>query len=82
MMSSLLPMILAQAPRASRSGAPVGLILSMILAAAVIVLFVSFAKRYKRCPSNRILVIYGKTNQGAARCIHGDTCRWTWLSSR
>ena len=71
MMSSLLPMILAQAPRASRSGAPVGLILSMILAAAVIVLFVSFAKRYKRCPSNRILVIYGKTNQGAARCIHG-----------
>ncbi len=71
MMSSLLPMILAQAPRASRSGAPVGLILSMILAAAVIVLFISFAKRYKRCPSNRILVIYGKTNQGAARCIHG-----------
>jgi flotillin len=43
----------------------------MILAAAMIVLFVSFAKRYKRCPSNNILVIYGKTNQGAARCIHG-----------
>jgi flotillin len=30
------------------------------------------AKRYKRCPSNRILVIYGKTSSGnAARCIHG-----------
>ena len=71
MMTSLLPMILAKAPSASSPGAPVGLILSMILAAAVIVLFVSFAKRYKRCPSNRILVIYGKTNQGAARCIHG-----------
>jgi flotillin len=69
--SSMLPIIIAQAGRSSRSGAPVGLILSMILAAAVIVLFISFAKRYKRCPSNRILVIYGKTNQGAARCIHG-----------
>jgi len=30
------------------------------------------ARRYKRCPSNRILVIYGKTSGGnAARCIHG-----------
>jgi flotillin len=47
------------------------LILAGILAAAVIVLFISFAKRYKRCPSNKILVIYGKTNKGAAKCIHG-----------
>lgn len=30
------------------------------------------AKRYKRCPSNRILVIFGKTSGGnAAKCIHG-----------
>lgn len=40
------------------------------------VLFLSFllllANRYKRCPSNRILVIYGRTAGGnAARCIHG-----------
>jgi flotillin len=29
-------------------------------------------RRYKRCPSNRVLVIYGKTGGGnAARCIHG-----------
>jgi flotillin len=68
---SILPIIAQAGQRASSSGAPVGLILAMILAAAVIVLFVSFAKRYKRCPSNRILVIYGKTNQGAARCVHG-----------
>jgi len=28
--------------------------------------------RYKRCPSNRVLVIYGKTSGGnAARCVHG-----------
>ncbi len=71
MIHSMLPTFIAQVGRSSRSGAPVGLILAMILAAAVIVLFISFAKRYKRCPSNRILVIYGKTNAGAARCIHG-----------
>ncbi|MEM6723775.1 MAG: flotillin family protein, partial [Bacteroidota bacterium] len=28
--------------------------------------------RYKRCPSDRILVVYGKTGKGqASRCIHG-----------
>ncbi len=31
-----------------------------------------FISRYKRCPSDRILVIYGKTGAGqSARCIHG-----------
>ena len=29
-------------------------------------------KRYKRCPSNRVLVIFGKTSGGnAAKCVHG-----------
>src|ERR1043166_7482252 len=28
--------------------------------------------RYKRCPSNRVLVIFGKTGGGnAAKCVHG-----------
>jgi flotillin len=62
-------MVIAQVRAVSK--APTGLILMMILAAALIVVIITFAKRYKRCPSNRILVIYGKTNQGAARCIHG-----------
>jgi flotillin len=52
-------------------GLPAGLILAMILGLSVVILFVTFAKRYRRCPSNRILVIYGKTNRGAAKCIHG-----------
>ncbi len=31
-----------------------------------------FASRYKRCPSDRILVVYGRTKKGQfARCIHG-----------
>lgn len=27
--------------------------------------------RYKRCPSDKILVIYGKTGQGSAKCLAG-----------
>ena len=35
-------------------------------------LIVAFARRYKRCPSNRILVIYGKTSSGqASKTLHG-----------
>jgi flotillin len=48
----------------------------LIAAAAAGVVLFSFvlmlAQRYKRCPSNRVLVIYGKTGNGnAARCVHG-----------
>ena len=41
--------------------------------AIVLVGFLRFlAVRYKRCPSNRVLVIYGKVSKGeAARCLHG-----------
>ncbi len=35
-------------------------------------LLMLIVKRYKRCPSNRVLVIYGKTGGGnAAKCVHG-----------
>ena len=35
-------------------------------------LLMHVVKRYKRCPSNRVLVIYGKTGGGnAAKCVHG-----------
>ena len=43
----------------------------------VFILLISFLRRYKRCPSDRILVIYGKIGKGAeqeyrsAKCIHG-----------
>ncbi|MHB1033017.1 MAG: flotillin family protein [Pirellulales bacterium] len=47
-----------------------------VIALLVAMGFFSFAvlviNRYKRCPSNRVLVIYGKTGAGqTARCIHG-----------
>lgn len=50
---------------------PPSLVLSFILALIVIGLFMTLVGRYKRCPSNKILVIYGKTGSGAAKTIHG-----------
>lgn len=41
------------------------------------VIIVAMLKRYKRCPSDRILVVYGKVGKGiesesrSAKCIHG-----------
>jgi flotillin len=48
---------------------------TLILLAGVLIIFGFFAilaRRYKRCPSNRVLIIYGKTSQGrSAKCLHG-----------
>jgi flotillin len=46
-------------------------IIALIIIAVVLIVFMTLASRYKRCPSNRILVIYGKTGSGAAKCVHG-----------
>src|SRR5882762_3301018 len=47
----------------------------LILVAGLLILFgflIFLVKRYRRCPSNRILVIYGKVRQGeSAKCLHG-----------
>ncbi|MBL7873830.1 MAG: flotillin family protein [Cyclobacteriaceae bacterium] len=37
----------------------------------VFVLITTVLRRYKRCPSDRVLVVYGKVGGGSARCIHG-----------
>jgi flotillin len=48
----------------------------LLIALVVFVIVVGFvlmiANRYKRCPSNKILVIYGKTSAGqSSKCLHG-----------
>lgn len=47
----------------------------VIVVVALVVLVMStlifLASRYKRCPSDAILVIYGKVGGQSARCIHG-----------
>lgn len=46
----------------------------ILISVAVVVFFVLFSalvSRYKRCPSDKILVIYGRTGGSSARCVHG-----------
>lgn len=46
----------------------------LLITVAAFVLFVSISAlvaRYKRCPSDKILVIYGRTGGSSAKCIHG-----------
>ncbi len=53
---------------------PVELMTVAIVAFGIIILFtiVFLASRYKRCPSDMILVVYGKVGKGkSANCIHG-----------
>lgn len=45
-----------------------------IIVVAAVVLFVTISvlvSRYKRCPSDKILVIYGRTGGTSAKCVHG-----------
>lgn len=46
----------------------------LIIAAALILVavFTFVANQYKRCPSNKIIVVYGKTGgERTAKCVHG-----------
>lgn len=46
----------------------------VLVAVGVVVFFILMAaivSRYKRCPSDKILVIYGRTGGTSARCVHG-----------
>jgi flotillin len=51
---------------------PWPLIAGIVAAVVILGFIIMLAQRYKRCPSNRVLVIYGKTGGGnAAKCVHG-----------
>ena len=46
----------------------------LLIVVGAIVFFVTvlaLVSRYKRCPSDKILVIYGRTGGTSARCVHG-----------
>jgi len=69
-------MSLILAARVGASGSDDAYVYLGILVIFVALMFVSFvallSRRYKRCPSNRVLVIYGKVTQGqTAKCVHG-----------
>ena len=65
---------LAQNGPGGGGGASSFIYLGLIGAVCLVFLVVVYwaATRYKRCPSNRILVIYGRVGSGkAAKCLHG-----------
>ena len=49
----------------------VGAFVFIALLGLFILMGLWFITRYKRCPSDKILVIYGRTGRGSAKCIHG-----------
>lgn len=56
-----------------QEGLNLGLPMALITGVLFIFLFlIVLIRRYKRCPSDRILVVYGKVGGGqSAKCIHG-----------
>ncbi|MGB1040322.1 MAG: flotillin family protein [Flavobacteriales bacterium] len=52
------------------SGVPIFAIPAALVLILVVLIY-AITKRYKRCPSDRILVVYGRTGGGSAKCIHG-----------
>ena len=54
------------------SGTSTFVTLLCVFAAVIFVTLLTVARFYKRCPSDRILVVYGKVKGGrSAHCIHG-----------
>ena len=50
-------------------GFPIAIIAAILF---IFLFFIVLVRRYKRCPSDRILVVYGKVGGGqSAKCIHG-----------
>ena len=55
-------------------GAPFWLVLSLSVVLFVVVIIVMWSRRYKRCPSDKILVVFGKvggSGGSSSKCIHG-----------
>ena len=48
--------------------------IGLLVVILVVVIFATFSfviRRYRRCPSDKILVVYGRKGKGSARCVHG-----------
>lgn len=61
--------IFAQTDNLGQFAGVIGLVVAMLF---IVVMLFSVVRRYKRCPSDKILVVFGKTGKGmSAKCIHG-----------
>ncbi|HYE63601.1 MAG TPA: SPFH domain-containing protein [Phycisphaerales bacterium] len=69
-MSGLSDMMLVVGQASDSAIYGIGAVVAVVLLVLFIVLFI--ASRYKRCPSNRVLVVYGSVGKDrAAKCFHG-----------
>ena len=66
-------LILAQGYEAGGGGGDKFALILVISAIVVgLGMLIFFFSRYQKCPSDRILVIYGKTGKGqSSKCLHG-----------
>lgn len=68
----MLPLTLLAQTKSGAEDIPWPVISALAAGLVVFGLLLLIVKRYKRCPSNRVLVVYGKTGGGnAAKCVHG-----------
>jgi flotillin len=72
----IAPLMHTLATQAAGSDLPSSMLwfLGLIAAALLLMIFVSvlIVRQYKRCPSNRILVVYGKVGKDkTSKCMHG-----------
>ena len=64
--------LLSQMSQSAAGGGNFGLILVTSALVVGIGMLVFFFSRYQKCPSDRILVVYGKTSRGqSSQCLHG-----------
>lgn len=69
-MNELISLIAAAPARSTNPVWFFGIIGAVVLLFLFVVILL--ATRYRRCPSNRILVIYGKVGSNkASKCLHG-----------
>ncbi|MGN0814291.1 MAG: flotillin family protein [Candidatus Coproplasma sp.] len=69
-------------------GATIGVVLAVVVVLVLVMLFLVVMVRYKKCPSDKIMVIYGKISPNkdgtyrSAKCIHGGAAFiWPFVQS-
>jgi flotillin len=66
-----VPLAAATPSGGGANGVSPEIFLAVLCGLMVLVTLMVMARLYKRCPSNKILVISGKTGREPAKCIHG-----------
>lgn len=76
------------AASASSVGTTIGIVLGVVIVLVIVMLVLLVLMRYKKCPSDKIMVIYGRVSPNkdgttrSAKCIHGGAAFvWPFFQS-